>query len=193
MAFPDTGISVVTAGLHDLNEFNGNEQVRHVTLSNTWIHEEFDGYIGPHDIGLMVFQTPFTFDGFFVNAIELPTPDEGHTGAALFHGWGSVSYTTYPSYPNILQSASLPIIPLQTCRISWEVPDLVQDNHICAGSLDGGVNACSMDSGGALVQNGEAVGIFVLAAIPCGLPMRPAIYTRVSAYVPWIQNIITNN
>lgn len=183
----------MVAGLHDLNEFSTVEQVRHVTRSNTWVHEEYDGYIGPHDIGLLVFQTPFTFDSV-VNAITLPQADEIHSGVATLHGWGSVSYTVYPSYPNVLQFANMPIIPLQTCRVSWNYdPDPIYDTHLCAGSLDGGVGACSMDSGGALTQNGEAVGIFSWGTLPCGLPLRPAIYVRVSAYISWIQDIIDNS
>jgi len=191
LAYQNYGISTVVAGLHDLVEFSTAEQIRHVTLTNTWVHEEYDGFFSPHDIGLMVFQTPFTFDSL-VNAITLPEPDRIHSGIATLHGWGSVSYTVYPSYPTVLQSATMPIIPLQTCRVSWPDPDLIHDQHLCAGSLDGGVGACSMDSGGALTQNEEAVGIFSWGTIPCGLPLRPAIFVRISAYVSWIQDIIDN-
>lgn len=192
MTYPDYGIRVVTAGLHDLNDFNTYEQIRHVTLSNTWVHEDYDGYVGPHDIGLLAFLTPFTL-GLNVNVIALPQPDQIHTGIARLHGWGSVSYTFYPSYPNILQTATMPIIPLQTCRISWEFgEDVIHNNHLCAGSLDGGVGGCSLDSGGALVQNDQAVGIMSWGTVPCGLPMRPSVYTRISAYIPWIEGIIND-
>lgn len=180
----------MVAGLHDLNSFSTSEQIRHVTHSNTWVHEEYDGYIGPHDIGLMVFQTPFTFNSL-VGAIALPAADQIPSGQARLHGWGSVSYTAYPSYPLILQTATMPIIPLQTCRASWGYdPDPIHDTHLCAGSLDGGVGACSMDSGGALTQSNVAVGIFSWGTIPCGRPMRPSIYVRVSAYISWIEDVI---
>lgn len=183
----------MVAGLHDLNEFSTSEQIRHITFSNTWVHDEYDGYIGPHDIGLLVFQTPFTFDSL-VSAIALPQADEIHSGIATLHGWGSVSYTFYPDYPTILQFANMPIIPLQTCRVSWDHDqDTIHDTHLCAGSLDGGVGGCSLDSGGALSQNGEAVGIFSWGTIPCGVALRPSIYVRISAYVSWIQDIIDNN
>lgn len=182
----------MTAGVHDLSDFTTYEQIRHVTLSNTWVHEDYDGYVGPHDIGLLVFLTPFEF-GFNADAIALPQPDVIHTGSVVLHGWGSVSYTFDPSYPNILQTASMPIIPLQTCRASWEFgADVIHDTHLCAGSLDGGVGGCSLDSGGALVQNGVAVGIMSWGTSPCGLPMRPSIYVRISAYISWIEGIIAD-
>jgi len=192
-SYPDFGIATVVAGLHDLNDFTGNEQIRHVTRSNMWVHEDFDGYIGPQDIGLIVFQTPFTFD-ISVNAISLPEPDEMHTGVATLHGWGSVSNTFYPEYPNILQTANMPIIPIDTCRTSWSYdPDLFHDTHLCAGPLEGGVGACSLDGGGSLTQDGEIVGIFSWGAVPCGQRDRPAVYVRVSAYIFWIQEIMDNS
>lgn len=193
LAYQDFGISTVIAGLHDLSEFSTSEQIRHVTRSNTWVHEEYDGFLGPHDIGLLVFQTPFTFDAL-VSAIPLPQADRIHSGIATLHGWGSVSDSFYPSYPTILQFTNMPIIPLQTCRLTWNYnPDPIHDNHLCAGSLDGGAGGCSLDSGGALTQNGEAVGIFSWGTFPCGTPQRPSIYVRISAYVSWIQDIIDNN
>lgn len=154
------------------------------------MHEDFDGSTGPHDIGLFVFQTPFAF-GPLVGAVALPQPDQIPAGSAVLHGWGSVSYTFYPDYPAVLQSGSMPILPLQTCRASWDYDsDTIHDTHICAGSLDGGVGACSLDSGGSLTQNGVAVGIFSWGWVPCGQPMRPAIFVRVSAYTSWIEDII---
>lgn len=190
--FPSTGISTVVAGLNDLNEFFGFEQIRHVTFHNTWVHEEFDGYLGPHDIGLLVFQTPFVF-GDFIGAVALPNIDQIHTGVATFHGWGSTSDSFFPDYPNLLQVANLPIVPVATCRTAWNMnPDPVHDDHICAGPIEGGAGACSTDSGGALVQNGEIVGVFSWGATPCGSPNRPAIYVRVSAYITWIQQTMAS-
>lgn len=189
LSFPETGIATVVAGLHNLNDFIGIEQIRHITRTNMWVHEDFAGTVGPHDIGLIRFQTPFTF-GVYVNAIALPDPDQIHTGVGTLHGWGSISAGFYPEYPNILQTAEMPIIPLATCRSSWDDSSIVHDNHVCAGALAGGPGACSGDNGGALVQNGVAVGVFQFTTFPCGAPNRPAVYTRVSAYVDWIQRIM---
>lgn len=183
----------MVAGLHNLIEFQDVEQVRHVTLSNTWVHEEFDGYYSPHDIGLLVFQTPFTLD-FFVNAIDLPQSGEIHTGMATLHGWGSVSDSFYPTFPNILQTVDMPIISIETCRNSWDLdPDVLHNNHICGGSLQGGVSACDLDRGGALIQDGEIVAIVSFGTFPCAQPNLPSVYVRVSAYISWIQDIVDNN
>lgn len=182
----------MVAGLHDLDQFQEIEQIRHVTRSNMWVHEEFDGNYSPHDIGLLVFQTAFTFD-YFVNAIQLPSPGEIHTGVATLHGWGSISDSFYPTFPNILQTVDMPIIPIETCRNSWGLdPNLIDNNHICGGSLQGGVSACDVDRGGALTQDGEVVGIVSFSTFPCAQPNIPSVYVRVSAYISWIEDIIDN-
>lgn len=189
-AYPSYGIAVVTAGLHDLNQFEDIEQIRHVTRSNMWTHEDFDGDYSPHDIGLIVFQTPFTFNDF-VNAIELPSTGELHTGMATFTGWGSITDSFYPTFPNILQTVDMPIIPIETCRSNWQLdPNVLHNNHICGGSLQGGVSACDLDRGGALTQNGEVVGVASFNHFPCAQPNIPSVFVRVSAYISWIEDVI---
>lgn len=189
-AYPSYGIAVVTAGLHDLDRFQGIEQVRHVTRSNMWTHDDFDGNYSPFDLGLIMFQTRFTFNDF-VGAIALPSPGEVHTGSATLHGWGSTSNSFYPTYPSILQTVDMPIIPIEACRNNWGLdPDLLHDDHICGGVS--GVSACDLDRGGALTQDGEVVGIASFNSFPCAQPNMPSVYVRVSAYVSWIEEIVAS-
>jgi secreted trypsin-like serine protease len=185
--YPTTGISTVVAGLHSLSNFQGVEQIRHITLSNTWTHEDFDGFEGQHDIGLIMFQTPFAFD-YFVNSIALPTSDTIPTGVATIHGWGSTSYGFFPVFPDILQTAQLVIVPLDSCRNDWPWTGIVGDTHVCAGST--AASACMLDDGGALVQNDVAIGLVSWGNIPCGLNDRPAVFTRIGAYISWIDGVM---
>jgi len=187
-AYPANGIRTVVAGLHDLRSFEGVEQIRHVTLSDTWTHEDFDGFEGQHDIGLILFHTPFVFD-FYVNSIALPAPDIIPTGVATMHGWGSTSYTFFPIFPDILQTADLVIVPIQTCQNNWQFTGTITDTHVCAGST--AASACMLDDGGALVQGGVAIAFVSWGNIPCGLNDRPAVFTRVSAYISWIDNVMS--
>jgi len=189
-AFPTNGISTVVAGLHDLTVFQGVEQIRHITFSNTWTHEDFDGFEGPHDIGLLLFQTPFTFN-YFVNLIALPAPDTIPSGVGTIHGWGSTSYGFFPIFPNILQTANLVIVPVQACQNDWSFTGNITETHVCAGST--AASACMLDDGGALVQNNVAIAFVSWGNIPCGLNDRPAVFTRVSAYISWINNIMNND
>lgn len=187
-SYPTYGIRTVVAGLHDLRSFNGVEQIRHVTLSNTWIHEDFDGFEGAHDIGLILFQTPFAFDGF-VNSIALPAPDIVPSGVATMHGWGSTSYGFFPVFPDVLQTADLVLVPFASCQ-NFDFTGIITESHVCAGST--AASACMLDDGGALVQNNAAIGLLSWGNIPCGLNDRPAVFTRLSAYISWINDIMDN-
>lgn len=191
LAYPSYGISTIVAGLHDLNEFQGDEQIRIVNLNQKWEHQDYQGTVGPHDIALILIQQPFVFS-HTVGPILLPNADQIHSGNVTLFGWGSTSSTFYPIYPNILQTVSKPIIPMDVCMDQFgETP--VHENNVCTGPLSGGISACSGDSGGPLSQNEELVGIVSWGFIPCGLPNSPSFYVRVSAYIPWINNIIDSN
>lgn len=188
LTFPDYGISTVVAGLHDLSRFQGTEQIRSVDLSLKWEHEDFVGPIGPHDISLILVEEPFVFSAI-VAPIFLPNPDQIHSGDVTLFGWGSTSNTFYPTFPNILQTVSKPIIPHNTCMSEFaETP--VHENNVCTGPLTGGISACDGDAGSPISQDDELVGIFSWGFVPCGLANNPSFYVRVSAYVPWIISII---
>lgn len=187
--YPEIGISTVVAGLHDLRTFQNVEQIRHIHLTEMWVHEDFDGFTGPHDIGLILFTTPFTLNNF-VSVIGLPLPDTIPSGVGTIHGWGSTSYSLEPAFPDILQTADLVIVPTETCRNNWEFSNIIVDTHVCAGST--AASACWLDDGGALVQGNVSVALLSWGNIPCGANDRPAVFTRLSAYIPWINNVMNN-
>jgi len=176
--------------MHNLDSFQGVEQIRPVNLARTFIHEDWNGVgggVGPHDISLIAVYEPFLYNDF-VSPIALPDANEIHSGQVTLHGWGSTSTGFFPIYPNILQTVSKPIIPMDVCMAQFgETP--VHENNVCTGPLTGGISACSGDSGGPLTQNGELVGIVSWGFIPCGQPNAPSFYVRTSAYVQWIDTI----
>lgn len=59
-------------------------------------------------------------------------------------------------------------------------------NNICTGPLSGGLSACSGDSGGPLEQDGTVIGIVSWGMTPCGSRGAPSVFTKVSAYIDWI-------
>lgn len=190
-SLPNYGISTVASGLHNLNSFGGHEQIRQINSEQIFTHEDWDGFVGPHDIALIWVAQPFAND-FSVRPIALPNDNVIHTGNARLHGWGSTSTGFVPVWPTNLQTAELPIVPIATCTPLFD--NIVVDNsNVCTGPLTGGVGACSGDSGSPLVQNDELVGIFAHTSVPCGQANRPSVYVRVSAYISWINDIIDNN
>lgn len=83
----------------------------------------------------------------------------------------------------------IPIIPFDECYENWGDTPLHETN-VCAGAS--GISTCFLDSGSALRQENEIVGIASWFFAPCGQVNAPSMYVRVSAYIDWIDNIIAN-
>lgn len=95
--------------------------------------------------------------------------------------------------PTVLRAVSVPKITNEQCDEKYAhyiFP--VNDNMLCAGFTEGGRDACSGDSGGALVNSdGVAVGV-VSWGIGCAEPAYPGVYARLSFVADFIDNVLTN-
>ncbi|XP_059475854.1 coagulation factor XII-like isoform X2 [Neocloeon triangulifer] len=114
-------------------------------------------------------------------------------------GWGAQDFEDKDSLSVVLKAASVPVVPLNQCR-SPEVyggrRQAILDSMICAGSLEGGTDACGGDSGGPLAC--ESRGRHVLMGVVswgdgCGKKNRPGVYTKVSHFIDWIDSVQRND
>ena len=92
-------------------------------------------------------------------------------------------------------------VPLADCdsRQAGEVRPLT-DGQLCAAG-NSGEDACKGDSGGPLMDVVQLptrrtaqifqIGIVSFGSIPCGAQTSPSVYTRVSAYLGWILDHMT--
>ncbi|KAK5641590.1 hypothetical protein RI129_010137 [Pyrocoelia pectoralis] len=159
-------------------------------------HPEFRKY-GPYsnDIALLVLSEPGIQIGPLSRpaCLSLRTPPAG-TWCEV-SGWGA----TDPSYPDqispSLRAAVVPLLSLDICRkegIYGGRQQPILDSMVCAGRLNGGVDACGGDSGGPLVCeiNGrmELTGL-VSWGDGCAKRDRPGVYTRISNYISWIKQV----
>jgi secreted trypsin-like serine protease len=185
------GYMQVVAGEHDFQLASGFEEARLVEAFE--LHEDYGFQVGPHDLAVVKLESPFVFNEA-VQPVSLPESGAVPKGEATISGWGSMSTSFWPEYPEILQTAVLPIIENAECGRLWEDMNMVHDANVCAGTLDGSSAVCSGDSGGPLVQRGATktvqIGIVSWGAVPCGQLRRPGVFGRVSAYVDWIEGTI---
>ncbi|XP_071756827.2 chymotrypsin-like elastase family member 2A [Centroberyx gerrardi] len=99
---------------------------------------------------------------------------------------------------DILQQALLPVVSHSNCTKPDWWGSLVTKNMICAGG-DGQLVSCNGDSGGSLnCQNPDGSrdvrGVVSFgSSMGCNYPKKPSIFTRVSAYISWINNVMTRN
>ncbi|NXD88299.1 CTRC protein, partial [Halcyon senegalensis] len=106
-------------------------------------------------------------------------------------GWGRIR--TNGPLADILQQALLPVVDYETCS-QWDWwGSLVLPTMVCAGG-DGIVSGCNGDSGGPL--NCENDGLWEVhgivsfgSGLSCNLKKKPTVFTRVSAYIDWINEV----
>uniref|UniRef100_A0A3B4ACI7 trypsin n=1 Tax=Periophthalmus magnuspinnatus TaxID=409849 RepID=A0A3B4ACI7_9GOBI len=119
-----------------------------------------------------------------------------HTSAVCLpefsHKWVTRS-VSYSEYSRTLKQAWVPLLPSWKCKKRYGAR--FTSRMICAGSLSEQrrVDSCQGDSGGPLVcQHGG--GHWVLTGViswghGCGNPAFPGVYTRVSRFLRWIDNV----
>lgn len=157
------------------------------------IHEEYTGSSFDYDIALIRLDTPVTF-GSTISPIELLSAEQepnlaqdGVLGSVT--GWGLARENAQPDQ---LQVADVAMISPEACRSSGYPASGITDRMICAGFVEGGIDACGGDSGGPLVVR-DRLGGHRLAGITswgdgCAKPDFPGVYTRVSAFADWISD-----
>ncbi|KXJ72580.1 hypothetical protein RP20_CCG017662 [Aedes albopictus] len=159
-------------------------------------HPNFDRPTLEYDLALLRFDTPVVFQP---NVIPICLPDNNETyigRTAFVTGWGALKEAGGP-LATTLQEVSLPVMDNKICEILYKssgYDQSIPNIFICAGLRKGGRDACQGDSGGPMViQRPDKR--FLLAGIAswggvCGAPNEPGVYTRVSTFRHWIEEII---
>nr|XP_044998478.1 neurotrypsin isoform X2 [Jaculus jaculus] len=104
-------------------------------------------------------------------------------------GWGD----TGRAYSRTLQQAPVPLLPKRFCEERYK--GRFTGRMLCAGNLHEHrrVDSCQGDSGGPLMceRHGKNWVVYGVTSwgYGCGIKDSPGVYTRVSAFVPWIKSI----
>ncbi|NWR41428.1 CEL2A elastase, partial [Regulus satrapa] len=112
--------------------------------------------------------------------------------ACYVTGWGRLQ--TNGALPDELQQGLLLVVDYATCSKSSWWGQTVKESMICAGG-DGIISSCNGDSGGPLNCQGddgrwEVHGIVSFGSSRgCNYYRKPSVFTRVSAYNSWIEQV----
>ncbi|XP_013200825.2 testisin [Amyelois transitella] len=177
-------------------------------ISRIIVHPQFSPPKKYFDIALMELDKEVTFSRLLQPACLWGNFDTRNLGNdATLTGWGVVKSGSLKISPE-LQAATVDILDSQlcddllktSCNRNWCG---MMDHQICAGKLAGGVDACQGDSGGPLQvkiplptnKQGQMHYVFgvISFGIGCAYPNLPGIYTRVSSFIDWIEDIVWNN
>ncbi|XP_055371990.1 trypsin alpha-3-like [Condylostylus longicornis] len=138
-------------------------------------HYHFDSLTYENDIAILILSSILPFSKY-ISPISLATQlrPSGTYGSVM--GWGLKNERGI-SPSQIFNIVDIPLIDLKQCQNIYYTSNL-EKGVICAGYLSGGKDACNMDSGGPLIENGELIGIISLG-VGCARPNRPGVYTDI--------------
>ncbi|XP_076019529.1 chymotrypsin-like elastase family member 2A [Genypterus blacodes] len=185
----------VALGKHYLKETE--EGAVFMNTATIVVHEKWNPFFIRNDIALIKLETPVTFSDTVMAAclpaagVVLP-----HNEPCYVTGWGHID-TGGPS-SNILQQALLPVVDHATCSKPDWMGNHVTTNMVCAGG-DGVVSGCNGDSGGPLNCQSADGAWEVHGALSfgpgtgCNFFKKPSVFTGISSFISWINNVMATN
>uniref|UniRef100_A0A8C1VN06 Peptidase S1 domain-containing protein n=1 Tax=Cyprinus carpio TaxID=7962 RepID=A0A8C1VN06_CYPCA len=168
--------------MNSVSNAAATRQIRRIVL-----HSQYDQFTSDYDIALLELSAPVFFNEL-VQPVCIPAPSHAFTsGTSCFvTGWGVLSEEG--ELATLLQEATVSIISHNTCSKMYD--DAVTPRMLCAGNIQGGVDACQGDSGGPLVCLERGRRWFLAGIVSwgegCARQNRPGVYTRVIKFTDWI-------
>ncbi|XP_068600107.1 enteropeptidase [Brachionichthys hirsutus] len=173
-------------GLHSQSDLNSAE-VETRRVDRIVINQQYNRQAKQADIAMMRLQRPVNFTQS-IQPVCLPSEGQDFTAGrkCFIAGWGREA--EQGPLPDVLQEAEVPLVGQDQCQ-RWLPEYTITSSMLCAGYPEGGIDSCQGDSGGPLMclDDGHWTVIGVVSfGIGCGLPQRPGVYARVSAFTSWI-------
>ncbi|XP_031423917.1 elastase-1 [Clupea harengus] len=182
----------VVVGEHNLNSNEGREQ--YLSVSRVYVHPNWNSnsVANGYDIALLRLSSEANLNNY-VQLANLPPSGQvlNHNHPCYISGWGRTS--TGGNLSAQLKQAYLPVVDHRTCSSGSWWGGTVKNTMVCAGG--GKDSGCQGDSGGPLncqLNNRyyvHGVTSFV-SGRGCNEVRKPTVFTRVSAYIGWMENIM---
>lgn len=180
---------VRVGGLNVQSEGDGEN----VNIEEFIKHEQYSKQSKQNDIMLLRLARELSFS---LNLRPACLSQESYVSEerAVATGWGATEYAGPNS--DVLLKVVLDVLDLNLCKRSFsDYEDVViTENQICSGILAGKKDTCQGDSGGPIqvvAKDNQCVydiiGITSFSTPTCASKNSPSIYTKVSAYLDWIE------
>uniref|UniRef100_A0A8C5PP50 Peptidase S1 domain-containing protein n=1 Tax=Leptobrachium leishanense TaxID=445787 RepID=A0A8C5PP50_9ANUR len=184
----------VVVGEHDRSVNEAVEQVMPVDSADIFVHEKWRSSCAAcgNDIALIKLSRVAQLNAEAeLGCLPLAGQILPNNYPCYITGWGRL--TTGGNLPDVLQQALLPVVDHNTCTQRDWWGSSIKTTMICAGGdlLSG----CNGDSGGplncqALDGRWEVHGIAsFVSSLGCNALKKPTVFTRVSAFNDWINNV----
>ncbi|XP_076181580.1 uncharacterized protein LOC143153855 isoform X1 [Ptiloglossa arizonensis] len=156
------------------------------------------------DIAILEITEPFVFSSLLLPVcLDIFNYYQGILEPGVFGKVAGFGRTAYGSSSYILQTITVPYVPLNQCKsssIAFETQRYITFDKFCAGYTNGS-SVCDGDSGGGLVfKRGNLWYLEGIVSVSLGTALvggtitcasnSYSLYTRVSSHITWIQNVI---
>ncbi|XP_013183844.2 chymotrypsin BI [Amyelois transitella] len=177
-----------TVVLGSLTIFTGGTRIE---TSDIVVHPNWNTNAITHDIAMVTIKS-VSFNNN-IQSIPIPTMADvnqdfsGSTAVVSGYGKTNDAQTSFPT-TSALHQTTVKVITNAVCQNSFQIT--LHGSHLCTNG-DGGVGSCDGDSGGPLTtvwKNQRTL----IGVVSFGLGDRcqsgyPSVYTRVTAFLNWIQ------
>ncbi|XP_026813600.1 venom protease-like [Rhopalosiphum maidis] len=201
----DTQRFAIWARLGELDYLSINEDARPTDyrIVERIIHPKYKAYSHYNDIALFRLERDVDFSSY-VRPICLNRNHSLTPPAVIATGWGNTDTASLGS--SHLLKVQIQTVSAEECNKNFlYLPNkeqklakgILKDLMVCAGNPEGGNDTCQGDSGGPIQIKHNSykcmysqIGITSFAGPFCGQANSPAVYTRVSKYISWIEQIV---
>nr|XP_019545733.2 serine protease snake-like [Aedes albopictus] len=181
----------VRLGEHDVNENSGNH--KDFDIASITRHPDYRFSSSYHDIALIKLNENVRFSKVIRPAC-LWTKHDINVNAVIATGYGMME--TGGNHSTVLRKVVLKFLDRDICGMQFSGRSFrsgLIDEQLCIGSDTSARDTCQGDSGGPIqtLLGGCTYHIIAVTSLgpgSCGL--APALYTRVSSYVDWIESIV---
>ncbi|XP_052889342.1 serine protease snake-like [Anopheles moucheti] len=189
--------SIVRLGDQNLVREDDGAEPEDYDIKRFIVHPDFKWSAGKYnDLALIETNERVVFTNFIRPAC-LYTSERLDVSTAIATGFGLTE--DFGPKSDELRKVALNIYDNALCadryRLNRHIRQGISSTQICVGDLSGGKDTCQGDSGGPLqVTREENQCMFYIVGVTsfgqvCG-SATPAIYTRVSSYLDWIESVV---
>ncbi|KAK4881827.1 hypothetical protein RN001_005146 [Aquatica leii] len=188
----------VRLGIININSKNTLQEIGIVSLIK---HPKYEPPSKYNDVGIIKLSQMVQFNAY-VRPACLNSNENINARKAIAIGYGKTSYDSVTGSDDLMK-VLLTLVPNNDCQSTFStqpekrfIQDGILNSMICAGEEGGGKDTCQGDSGGPLQIVLEqpycmysVIGVTSFGKF-CGFPNSPAVYSRVSRFVQWIEDVV---
>lgn len=163
-----------------------------VSVDMIVIHKDYNRLTNDFDIAMLKLTWPVK-TGESILPVCLPPHQLAIKDMLVVTGWGLLKEGG--ALPTVLQKASVPLVNRSECSKPTIYSSSITPRMLCAGFLQGNVDACQGDSGGPLVylsSRWQLIGI-VSWGVGCAREGKPGVYADVTQLLDWIYTVMERN